>query len=320
MNIKQLYNLAIESGKKADPRSSKRLQKILEIEKKKFNSLSKAEKEFFDREILTNPYSDSRYYAKDPNKKVKTILAGIDITGSEVLLADRLNEKNKNKIDLVVSHHPVGSAFASLDNVMMLQTDMLSDLGIPVNIAESLMEKRMQVVSRKISAVNHYQTVDMAKLLDIPLMCIHTPADNMAYRFIKKKIESKKPEILSDIIKILKNIPEYKEASLRGAGPRIFVGRGHRRCGKIVFTEITGGTSGAKEMYKYLAKAGVGTIISMHMEEDYRQEAEKNHINVIIAGHMSSDSIGLNLILDKFASKDINIIPTSGLIRVNRNK
>ncbi len=320
MTIKQIYNLAVELGKKADPRSSKRLKEILRIEAKRFNSLSNAEKDFFDKETLINPYSDSRYYTKNPNKKIKKIMVGIDITGSEILLADRLNQIQKNKIDLVIAHHPVGNAFAALDNVMHLQTDLLANLGIPVNIAESLLEKRIKRVSRDISAVNHYQTVDAARLLNIPLMCIHTPADNMVYQFLKNKIKSGKPEIIADIIKILKTIPEYKEASIRGAGPTIFVGNSYRRCGKIVFSEITGGTSGAKEMYEHLARAGVGTIISMHMGEEYRKEAEKNHINVVIAGHMSSDSLGLNLILDTLAAKKIDIIPCSGFIRVDRNK
>jgi hypothetical protein len=39
---------------------------------------------------------------------------------------------------------------------------------------------------------------------------------------------------------------------------------------------------------------------------------------VIIAGHMSSDSIGVNLFLDEIEKKDIEIIPCSGLTRFSR--
>ncbi len=320
MNIKEIYNLAIKLGRSADPRSKERLKYLLDLEYKKFNSLSDEEKKFFDKETLTNPYSDSRYFTDNPKKNVKRILAGIDIEGPEILLASQMNEKSSKKIDLILSHHPVGSALAALDNVMSLQTDLLSNVGVPINIAESLMEKRIRQVKRKISAVNHYHVLDMAKILQIPVMCIHTPADNMVYSFLKKQINTSKPETVADIIKTLKNIPEYREASLRGAGPIIFAGNAQRRCGKIVFTEITGGTSGAKEMYEHMSRAGVGTIIGMHMQEDYREEAEKHHINVVIAGHIASDSLGLNLILDQISNKKIDIIPCSGLIRINRNK
>jgi hypothetical protein len=39
----------------------------------------------------------------------------------------------------------------------------------------------------------------------------------------------------------------------------------------------------------------------------------------VVAGHMSSDSIGMNLILDKFEAKGVEIVAASGLIRVSRN-
>ena len=86
----------------------------------------------------------------------------------------------------------------------------------------------------------------------------------------------------------------------------------------MVAFDITGGTNGAKEIYPELAKAGVGTIIGMHMLEESRDQAIKNHLNVIIAGHISSDSLGMNLFLDQLAKKNIKITPISGLIRVRR--
>jgi hypothetical protein len=54
------------------------------------------------------------------------------------------------------------------------------------------------------------------------------------------------------------------------------------------------------------------------MGEEHRKEAEKYHINVVIAGHMASDSLGMNLFLDALEADGIEIIPVSGLIRFNR--
>jgi len=67
-----------------------------------------------------------------------------------------------------------------------------------------------------------------------------------------------------------------------------------------------------------MSQYGIGTIIGMHMSEEHRKEAEKAHINVVIAGHMASDSLGLNLFLDELEKRGIKVVPVSGLIRVKR--
>ena len=71
-------------------------------------------------------------------------------------------------------------------------------------------------------------------------------------------------------------------------------------------------------MYEKLSQAGVGTIIGMHMSEDHKKQAEKHHINAIIAGHISSDSLGMNLLLDELEKQGIEIVACSGLMRVSR--
>ena len=146
----------------------------------------------------------------------------------------------------------------------------------------------------------------------------HTPCDNLAARFLKNLVEEKKPERVGGLIDLLKEIPEYKEAMKIGAGPKIFVGGKENRCGKIALTEITGGTEGSPKLYEKMAQAGIGTVIGMHISEEHRKEAEAAHLNVVIAGHMSSDSLGVNLFLDELEKQGIEIIPCSGLIRISR--
>ena len=313
MTLREIYNLGIEMGMLADPRDKSRLDKILGQNKQKFNDLKNEEHFEFDKERLTNPYDDSRLLYEGKNQEIKRLMVGIDIDPAEVIMAKLLNN-----VDGILSHHPLGSGLAHLDGVMALQADVLSDYGVPINIAESLLEKRSSEVSRGVNAINHFQTVDAAKLLDVPLACIHTPTDNLVYQFVRMKIEKENPETIEELIKILKRIPEYHEAARMGIGPKIFAGSANRRCGKIAVTEMTGGTEGSKEIYAKMAQAGIGTIVGMHLSEQHKNEAEKNHLNVIIAGHISSDSLGLNLLLDKIEDKGVKIIPCSGLIRVRR--
>ena len=158
----------------------------------------------------------------------------------------------------------------------------------------------------------------MAKILGLNFMCVHTPCDNLGANYLEKLLNKKKPEFVEDILKLLKEIPEFKEAVVRKAGTKLFVGNPEDRCGKVVVTEFTGGTSGSKDIYEKMSQYGIGTIIGMHMSEEHRKEAEKAHINVVIAGHMASDSLGLNLFLDELEKKGIKVVPISGLIRVKR--
>jgi putative NIF3 family GTP cyclohydrolase 1 type 2 len=309
MTIQQIYNLAIKMGIEADLRGKAKVRKYLARQKEKYQKLAPEKKREFDKERLTNPYSDTRILV-ETKKPVKKILVGIDIGVGELLLAKELGG-----IDLIISHHPHGQALANLDDVMHLQADVLAQYGVPINIAEGLLKMRISEVSRSISPVNHNRVVDAAKLLGIGFMCVHTPTDNLVANFLDKKIKKNKPEYVGEVLKLLKEIPEYQEAIKIGAGPRLFAGHEDNRCGQIALTEITGGTEGSSKIYEKMAQAGIGTVIGMHMSEEHKKEAEAAHINAVIAGHMSSDSIGLNLFLNQLEKQGIKIIPCAGLIR-----
>lgn len=314
MNIQDIYKLAIDFGVKNDFRTKKEIAEYLERKKKEYESLPKEEKEYFDKERLTNPYSDSRIHFQGKKKKIGKIFATIDVTPGSINIAHQLGA------DLILNHHPIGLSLAGLDEVMDYQVDQMEKIGVPVVIAEKLIHKRISEVARGISPINHYAVVDAAKLLDVNLINIHTPADNAVAQFVTRAIEKASPKYVGEVINVLNKIPEYQEAKRQGAGPLLFAGNKNNRAGKIVVSEMTGGTEGSKEIYQSMANAGVGTIVSMHQSEEHRKEAEKAHINVIIAGHISSDSIGMNLFLDELEKKGIEIVPTGGLIRVSRNK
>lgn len=289
------------------------VQKLLDYKKSKFQKLSLKEQEEFDKDSLENPYMDSGICHIAENKEIKRVLAGIDIGPEEILLARELGN-----IDLVVAHHPIGKGLAQLHDVMELQCDVYNYYGVPINVAEGLMKERISEVARGVNSSNHQRTVDAARLLGVNLMNAHTSADNMAARFLKNFLENKKLERVSEIISALKEIPEYKEAMKIGVGPKIFAGSPDARCGKIALTEITGGTEGSPKLYEKAAQAGIGAIIGMHISEEHKKEAEAAHINIVIAGHMSSDSLGMNLLLDELEKQGVEIIACSGFTRFSR--
>ena len=316
MTLQEIYDLAIQMGIDSDPRGRKRVEELLKRRKTEYEELPEKKKRYFDKETLTNPYSDTRILFGDLKATVKKILVGIDADAAEILLANSLNQKGA-KIDVVVGHHPIGVSLAALHDVMDIQIDSYSKVGVPENVMDALIKERMDDVKRKIHPSNHNQIVDTARLLDVPLMNLHTVWDNIGDKFMEDYIAKKKFETVGEVIDHLMELPEYQEAARGKNAPEIVSGNSKSRVGKIALF-FTGGTNPSKEAYAELAKAGVGTIIDMHIPEEGLKEVKPMHMNVINAGHMASDSIGANLFLDQLEKKGVEVVPASGLIRVRR--
>ena len=313
MKINDIYTLAIRMGIDADFRTKEDVEKVLSRNKKKLEKLSLEQKKEFDQESLSNPYSDTRVLHVAEDKEIKKVLVGIDIEPAELLIAKQLGD-----IDLVISHHPAGRALADMHEVMELQADVYNKYGVPINVGEALTKERLGEVARGVNPRNNWRTVDAARILEMNFMCLHTVADNISGKFVREKLEAANPEQLEDLMKEISEIEEYKEAISRGVGPRIFVGNLENRCGKIL-VNMTGGTDPSPKMYEKIGNAGIGTVVDMHVAEDGKKEAETAHLNIVVAGHMSSDSIGMNLILDELKKQGVEIVPCGGLFRISRS-
>lgn len=316
MKLGDIYRKIVQMGIEADPRSKEKIDQILEKSKEKLEGLEGKKKELADQDVTWNPYTDCRLLYGDEDREVESILCGIDISPGELVLADRLNEKGQS-VDMVLAHHPHGIGSSKLDWVMQLQPEQWANLGVPIAQAESAMAKRLKEVHFALKARNHTRTIDAAELLDLPFMCAHTPADSVGYQFIKKFLEEKDPQTLGELTDVLLELPEYQAAEKVGAGPEILVGSEDGSVGnKHVF--FTGGTSPGPKAIPKLARAGVSTIISMHLTDKLKEKCEEEGLYVVIAGHMSSDSVGLNLILDELEKEGMKSYACSGFTRHSR--
>jgi putative NIF3 family GTP cyclohydrolase 1 type 2 len=291
MKLIDLYRQIIKCGAEEDPRKNKSLIKS---------------------------YPDSRLLYGSPGTQVKKIMVGIDIEVADILLADQF--RSREGLDLVLGHHPEGMAYTGLHEVMRLQVDLLEQAGVKRHSAEQLLDKRMQEVERRVLPQNHTRPVDAARLLKMPFMNAHTPADNHVYRFLEKLFLKARPRKLSEAVDLLLQVPEYKIAAKINAGPKIILGSPRRPVGKVFF-EMTGGTEGSKDAFDKLYKAGVRTLVSMHLSEEHFKKVFDANLNVVIAGHISSDTLGLNLLLDKLERKfkeDFQVVNCSGFTRIKR--
>lgn len=318
MKVQEAYRLAIETGMSKDPRSREDIDGLLKASAVEYEGLADDRKELYDTERLWNPYADSRIsYLPSEDIDAVRMMWGIDIGPAEVLLADRLREKGET-VSAIVGHHPLGTARTIFPEVIGIQSDLFHGMGVPINVAESLVGPRTTEVLNAIKGENYNRAVDAARILGIPIMNIHCPADNMVQAYLTDHFEETSPKTLGDIIDSLCRIPEFRAAAKSNSPPSIAVGSKGARCGKVV-CKMNGGTSAPKEIYQALASAGVGTVVGMHFPDNHYDAAREAHVNLVISGHMSSDSLGVNLICDVWEREGIDVLPCSGFTRFSRN-
>lgn len=248
-----------------------------------------------------------------PGDQIKKVLVGVDMGTAEIMLAKQLG------CDCVIGHHPVGgSARADFPKVMRRQIERMMEAGIPINQAQKALAKKVGQVERSGHAGNYDQAWSAARLLHMPLVSIHTPTDILAEQTVQRVIDAAVGDnpraTLQDILDALMQLPEYQKTL---NGPVIRVGSPSDYAGKP-FVIMAGGTNGGVDVLKAYFAAGVGTTISMHMPEDVIQAIKDQNIgNVVVAGHMASDSIGINQLLQALEQRGVEVIRMSGVIDPN---
>lgn len=241
---------------------------------------------------------------------IKKVLMGVDMDTAELLLANELG------YDCVVTHHP---RFPNVNVLDLLDTHIrkLEALGVPRNKGKKLLEDRKTELDYNQHVSNWRRTESAAKLLNIPFMSIHTPADiigeGLVQEFLDNKFNGKPETTVGDVAEALMEIDEYRNSARK---PIIRVGSKKDYAGRI-YVLMSGLTSPGRKILKEYFEAGVGTLVMMHIpEKDAKEIKEQSIGNVLIAGHMSSDSLGLNKIASLWAKHGVETTMMSGIVAV----
>lgn len=243
-------------------------------------------------------------------RDIKRVLAGIDMDGATLLAA-----KDRG-YDCVAEHHGImGRAVRIGDQMLKDQMLLMYRFGVPINVAQKAIEKRAKQESQKMHSKNLNRQADFAKFIGMPYIGLHTPADLIGQAIVQARMDEltkDKPfTTLRDVVDALNEFPEVRRAL---QDPAIRVGEPDSYAGRVcvVFAGVTGGGA---QVYKTFFDYGVGTLIMMHMpEDDITVIAEQNKGNVIIAGHMASDSIGFNRVLDAWEARGLEVTRIGGLV------
>lgn len=252
--------------------------------------------------------ADSGIIVKGEN--IKKVAIGVDMELAEMMLAKELG------VDLVITHHPKGGSLTvDAYKVMDDHIDSMVRAGVPINKAQKAVSEKKGQVERALHVSNYDRAVSGAKLLKMPFMGVHTPTDILAERKVQglldEKVNSNPKSTLQDVIDALETLPEYQKTL---AKPVVRVGSKDDYAGKV-FVTMSGGTGGGINVDKSYFEASVGTLVVMHMPEDTIKAIKEQNIgNVVVAGHMASDSVGINQFAQALEEKGIEVIRMSGLI------
>ena len=263
-------------------------------------------------------YPDSAIITGDNEKEIKNLYVAIDTDISEVLLVKELINSGLN-IDGILSHHPVGKGYYLLPGVIEIQRDNWIKFGVNKVVANKLLAK--MIYEEEIEAKgNQIGTENACKRLNIPLMCIHTPIDNIIQNFFENLFIHKNNLTYDEALEIINNIPECRQASLNGDKPFIVSceTKNNKSIGKFM-VDMTGGVDPPDEIFSPLKKAGVDSLIGMHYGIDNIKSMKKNSISALICGHMACDSIGMNIFCDSLERSGVKIINGSGFYRYKRD-
>lgn len=243
-----------------------------------------------------------------PGEGIKKVLMGVDMETAELMLAKQLG------YDCVVSHHPKNTNVDMLkvmdDHILKLEA-----LGVPRNKSQKLLQERTEELSYMRHVSNSRRSESAAKLLNMPYLSLHTPADKIGEAIVQKHLDDKfkgKPETkVQEVVDALQEIGEYKNSARK---PIIRVGSKDSYAGKI-YVLMSGLTGPGPKITKEYFEAGVGTLVLMHIpEKDVKEVKEQSVGNIVVAGHMSSDSLGLNLIAKKWAEQGVETTMMSGIV------
>ncbi len=241
---------------------------------------------------------------------VKKILATVDCDVGDLLLARELG------CDAVLTHHPEGVAALQGWQVIRRQIEQLVECGVPIAAAEAAIQRRLQQVELNSHARNYGRVVQAAGLLNLAFLNSHVPCDIITCHLIQEKLAPfNAPDsraTVADVVAALQEFPEHKAAATT---PQIRLGAADRYAGRIAVA-IGGYTNGGIAVLRAYFDAGIGTVLMMHFPESDLREAREQRLpgNLVITGHMASDSIGINVLLDELQRLGLVILRAGGIV------
>jgi hypothetical protein len=254
--------------------------------------------------------ADSQVYVEAASD-VHRVLIGVDISLADILWAQQ------NGFDAVIAHHPLGDrARLGLSEVVHRQVDQMIAEGVARDAAALAVAARLEAVTHRLHVSNVNALVDSARLVGMPLCNVHLACDIItrdALIGLLRRNAGGGSTVADAIAWLNDGFAEYRHGHAR---PQAWAGSTSNLLGRWTVA-IAGGTNGGFPVFNEYFQAGVNTIFAMHIDEgDLRQlraVADPTH-TLVITGHMTSDSIGINAVIAGLEERGIEVVRTGGVV------
>lgn len=258
----------------------------------------------------------------DAGRPIRKVLTSINATTGDLALAKSLG------CDTYLLHHPLaGAARRDFHRVIDRMVELMCEEGVNKAIAGDAVADLRRRLRFNDHASDWDHLVSGAQLLDINLLNVHLPADELGRRIMRAALEDLPLDAtLADVATALRTIPELAHPANEfilipndPTSPDAPAGR--------VAVMHAGGTNGGYSVASTLfdhttsdPRGPVGTVLYIHCSGDdakrLEDRADKGGAGtVLITGHLASDAIGMNALIRSIATDhpDIEVISHGGL-------
>jgi putative NIF3 family GTP cyclohydrolase 1 type 2 len=253
--------------------------------------------------------ADSAIYTSGVN--LKNALIGIDLDAAELFIAKQLG------FDLVISHHPQGgSSTLRFPEVLHRHTEMMIEHGVPKDVAEQAMAERIYDARCQAQIANYDHAPSFARMLNVAYMNIHLPLDEIGRKRMVASVKKLRPQstVRELMERFQQDMSEFRNAKTQ---IEIRVGRPENKIGRVVVAHACG-TNGGYAVAKAYFEHGMDTVIYIHCSgpdsRKLQQEFQSQGKNLIVTGHIASDSLGINPLISELEQRGLRVTRASGVV------
>jgi len=252
---------------------------------------------------------DSEVYV--PGSGLKRAMFGVDIDSGELALAKQMG------FDVVIAHHPCGgSTWAGFPVVLERHAKIMVDAGVAAGDAQAAVEALKEEHGPRTHLLNYDRLPSVARLLGMPFMNIHAPADEVGRRVMHQTIASgvRAGASVGDAVGALRGLPEFAH-SPHPIVPRM--GAFEAPLGRWTFVHGAG-TNGGYPVASALFRAGLDTVFYIHIDPAHlkrlKDEFRARAKNLVVTGHIASDSVGINALIRRLRREGLEVTPMGGVV------
>ncbi|MFC7136875.1 hypothetical protein [Halobaculum litoreum] len=250
--------------------------------------------------------ADSTVYVS--GEDVETALVGIDLESPEIQLA------HDRGYDLALAHHPTGtSARLEFPEVLDKQVEFMTAHGVPEKVAEEAVADLRSRMDHGGHSMNYRHDPSVAELLDQPYLNTHLAPDEYGRRVFREVADDMAAGATAgDFVDALGAIPELRDAE---TDVRLRLGECDNDLGEVAVHHAAGTNGGASVARTYF-EHGVDTVLYIHVgagdTAELREAFADAGKNLVVTGHIASDAIGMNALVDALEERGVACDTVSG--------